>query len=189
MASCASVSISTETRTVETSTQQDVFQSFGGPPSKGLYLSVGTDFYITMSTSMIRFVASLAPAKQLLGQSHFEAAQIDSWLSFLWHSIELPLFVLEDAPKWSDNESTCQMKLESVLLQLKESLEIIEAHLLKRDQQHPHFVGSITSIADISFAVTLKYYGDLLLPTLRKDSYLIHWLTRTERESRLDMLR
>lgn len=190
VASCANVSISTvELLPTESFPEhKDVSsRSLGGPPSKGLVLSIGPDFQITMSSSMIRFIASLAPAQELLGRNQHETAQIDSWLSFLWHSIELPLYILTETESLCDNGKAESSKTVDVVhSQLKASLAIIETHLIQRDddQQLPYLVGTCISVADIAFATVLKYHGMLLKTALIviQDSYLDRWLGRIEHE-------
>lgn len=181
----ADVSVSTEILDVECS--QDFTSLSRGPPPKTLYLCLGGDFKVVMTSSMIRLIASMAPSTELLGRTNLEAAQIDSWLSFLWHSIELPCYIIRLT--MSDSDGRDGVDHAALISQLKSSLEIIEAHLMKRqDQEHPYFVGELITLADISFVVALKYYGDELAPVFNRESYLGRWLTSMECTCQLERI-
>jgi glutathione S-transferase len=155
-------------------------------PPKSLVLSLGSDFHISMSNSMIRTIASIAPASELLGRNEFEAAQVDSWLSFLWHSMELPLHVWEDlsALPYSGEVKTEREAVES---QLKSAMATIEAHLTTKDQslQKSYFVGESITLADICLAVALKYNGSALMFLADLNSTMYSWLAKIEGECRL----
>ena len=172
MALLADVRVSTEIMDDESSQAM----VFGGPPPKSLYLSLDGDFKVVMTSSMIRLIASMAPSTELLGRTHLERGQIDSWLSFLWHSIELPCYIIRQTRTLDKSNDA------AVISQLKASLGTIEAHLMKRpDNEHSYFVGDLVSLADISFAVSMKYYGEELGTLLNRESYLDHWLTTIDR--------
>ena len=179
MAQLADVRLSTEI--LEDESSQAISSLLCGPPPKSLYLCLGGDFKIVMTSSMIRLIASMAPSTELLGRTHLEAAQIDSWLSFLWHSIELPCYILRHTKASNASEGRDGADNAALMLQLKSSLEIIEAHLIKcQDKKLPCFVGEVVSLADISFVVNLKSYADEFAPLLNRESYLDRWLTTIE---------
>lgn len=140
---------------------------------------------------MIRMIASVAPASGLLGRNAIEAAQVDSWLSFLWHSIELPLHVFKERESLTNGGGNDELKLQDVTSQLQSSLETVESHLTKQEQSFhsSYFVGESTTLADICLAVSLKCSNDhLIKPLSEPDSILGRWLTKIENECQLHKL-
>ena len=109
------------------------------PFAKSLVLTY-KEQHVTTSNSMMRAVASLAPASGLLGTCDLEEAQIDGWLSFLWTSIDLPSYILAGG--------------ENIQIQkdLDEALAKLDGHL--RDKRF--MVGDAVSLADISLAISLE---------------------------------
>ena len=136
-------------------------------------------------------IASMSPANELLGRNDVEAAQVDSWLSFLWHSIELPLHVLREMGSLTSSEGKGETTEGSVQLQLKSAVTTIEAHLAKKMKQQQsslehisYFVGESITLADISIAV----YSCYLMPLVESDSILNRWLGKIEKECKLDTM-
>ena len=179
--------------------QELVSQQFQciGPPSNSLVLSMGKDFHITMTNSMIRAIASVAPASELLGRNDCEAAQVDSWLCFLWHSIELPLHVLNESPSafHTVDEGKTEIELEGVKSQLKTAIETVEAYLTKKQllqqlekSQPAFFVGESITLADICLAVSLKYCGGHLMLLSEPESMWSRWFKKIENECLLEDL-
>ena len=185
MALLANVRVSTEILDDEPSQAMEL----DGPPPKSLYLGLDGGFKVVMTNSMMRLIASMAPSAELLGRTHFETAQIDSWVSFLWHSIELPCYILRQTRHLDNSHERDCVDSAALISQLKSSLGIIEAHLMKRtNEEHPYFVGELISLADISFAVSLKYHGDELATLVKRESYLDDWLKTVERTFQLDRI-
>jgi glutathione S-transferase len=183
----ADVRISTEILDDESSQAFTLLQ--GCPPPRNLYLCLDGDFKVVMTSSMIRLIASMAPSAELLGRTPLETAQIDSWLSFLWHSIELPCTIIKDMRTLNDCKERDCVDNSALMSQLKSSLGIMETHLMKqRDEQHTYFVGELVSLADICFAVALKYYKDELAPVFDRESYLDRWLTTIECTCQLERI-
>ena len=109
--------------------------------AKSLVLTYNGKTQIFTVNSMMRLIASLAPASQLQGKSDIESAQIDGWVSFVWNSFEVPLEVLEI-------DSEC---IDAVKADLAASLAIVEWHL----KEKTYIVGDMISLADISLATVL----------------------------------
>ena len=93
---------------------------------------------VTTVNAILRLVASLAPVSKLLGATDMEDALVDSWMSFIWSSVDLPLVAIGES--------------ETVQQELKGAMDQIEAHLTKNS----YMVGDSITLADISLAVSLK---------------------------------
>ena len=152
-------------------------------PPKSLVLSLGSGFHITMSNSMIRTIASIAPASELLGRNDFEAAQVDSWLSFLWHSMELPLQVWNDLSALPYSEKV-KLEREAVRSQLKSAMATIEGYLTTKNPslQKSYFVGESITLADICLAVALKHNVSALMFLMKLNSPMHGWFAKMEGE-------
>lgn len=144
--------------------------------ANSLVLQVDDDVRIVMTTGMVRILASMAPTTGLLGSTTFEEAQIEGWISYLWHSVELPLYVL--------SENTSQQVSNHILSQVQVALVTIESHL-KHQKDSSCLVGESISIADITLAVTLKFNDRLLHDILTPDSFLRNWLDKIDGECHL----
>jgi elongation factor 1-gamma len=116
------------------------------PLAKSLVLSfsIGTSTkHIATSNAMMRTVASIAPASGLLGGSDADDAMVDSWLSFVWSSIDLPLYAWRKHPTGS------------LTIKFDATLHKVETHLMERT----YIVGRSMTLADISLAVSLQCAG------------------------------
>jgi glutathione S-transferase len=190
VAKYASVHVATEVQPAQELHGQPV--AANSPSPKSLVLSIGSDVHITMSNSMIRTIASIAPASELLGRNDFEAAQVDSWLSFLWHSVELPLHVLNDLESLPNSGEKAETEVEGVKSQLKSAIATVEGHLTKKQQQslppNSYIVGVSITLADICLAVALRYSGSDLMLLSDPDSTIGRWFAEIENECHLDNL-
>jgi elongation factor 1-gamma len=109
------------------------------------------------SNAIARFIARIRRDTELYGSSFFESAQIDSWLDFCTHEIELP------ATMWFypvfgympfNAAATAKAKED-----LKKALAVLEKHLLHRT----YIVGDQVTLADIVLASALVYPMKLLM--------------------------
>ena len=115
------------------------------------------------SNAIARFIARIRADTELYGASFFESAQIDSWVDFASHEIELP------ASMWFypvfgympfNGAATAKAKED-----LKKALAVLEKHLLHRT----YLVGEQVTLADIVVASALVYPMKLLMDkTFRK---------------------
>lgn len=110
----------------------DALQQLTTPLAKSLVLSVGDETHLTTANAMLRTIAALSPAMNLLGTTEVEKAQVDGWSSFVWSSLEVPLEAQPDAD-------------------LSSPFATLERYLSFRT----YLVGESLTIADISLAVTL----------------------------------
>jgi glutathione S-transferase len=161
------------------STVDPLLRDMASPPATGLVLCIGDCLRITMVNAMVRFLASIAEAKRLVGCDKFEEAQVDSWLSFLWHSVELPLHAMMEA----DDNQAVSIHIHSKLLV---SLDSIESQL--KCQQGGFLVGTSTTIADICLAAVLHFNRRLLDKALNPDSFLAGWVDKMDRECHFSRL-
>lgn len=94
------------------------------------------------ANTILRALATFAPAKCLLGSSLVEAAQVDGWTSYLWNSLEVPLQAI------SGVETTAAEMLQA---DIESALFKLNAHLLYKT----YLVGKTITIADISLLCVL----------------------------------
>ena len=109
------------------------------------------------SNAIARYLARMRVDTQLYGATFFESGQIDSWLDFCTHEIELP------ATMWFypvfgympfNAAATAKAKAD-----LAKSLAVLEKHLLTRT----YLVGDAVSLADIVVASALVYPMKMLM--------------------------
>jgi hypothetical protein len=100
--------------------------------STSLALSLGKT-HIASTNAMMRTIASMAPASNLLGATDVDKALVDAWMSFVWASLELPI---------ESNASAAIMS---------EAFLTLERHLTYQT----FMVGNSVTTADISLAVSL----------------------------------
>lgn len=167
LASCAGISIKTMVKPQESgNTDFDSSQTgLTGLPIKSMYLRVENDSTtIHLANSMIRFLASLVPSSGLLGQTQSEKAQINSWLTFLWHNVELPMHALTQAHDDIRVADHIQVKLGM-------AFKRIDSYL----QKQSNLVGSSTTLADICLAVVLDCYVRGATDSLHDCANLREW--------------
>ena len=153
---CATASYASVELSVEVLSADDLKRL--SPLAKSLVLSFG-DQHVTTSNAMMWAVARLAPACGLSGKSEVDTARIDGWLSFVWTSVDLPMYVL--ASSQVDNPAL-QNSLES-------ALEKLDSYL----NQQRYLVGDSVTLADISLLVSLQSGRDHI--ALKEGSNLFKW--------------
>lgn len=103
------------------------------------------------SNAIARYVARLRPDAELLGSSFFESAQVDSWIDFTSHDIELP------ATLWFypviGTIQTNQAVTEKAKSDLAKALTVLNTHLADKT----YLVGHKVTLADITVASALVY--------------------------------
>jgi len=109
------------------------------------------------SNAISRYIARIRSDTELYGVSFFESGQIDSWIDFCAHELELP------ATMWFypifgympfNAAATAKAKED-----LKKALEVLDTHLLHRT----YLVGDKITLADITVASALVYPMKMLL--------------------------
>lgn len=174
MAEYASVALSKEIHTPEELAELVASDgSIACTASRDLLLSLGNGHHVTSSNTMIRVIASLAPENEVSGSNPVEIAQVDSWLCFLWHSVELPLQVLRQATEKNEKNYIAGGSLNRVKKQLGRDFAIIDKHL----GQRLYLVGGSLTVADMALAVVTKWASKDVIP-----SGLDHWVTRLDQE-------
>jgi glutathione S-transferase len=97
---------------------------------------------ITRHVAMLRYIAEMVPAAQLLGMTEFHTSQVDQWLEFSVNELEVPVCALTD--------SNLQKK---AIADTITAMTIIEKHL----SEQTYTVGERQTLADICFfAVSRK---------------------------------
>jgi len=115
------------------------------------------------SNAIARYIARIRSDTELYGSTFFESGQIDSWIDFCAHELELP------ATMWFypifgympfNAAATAKAKAD-----LQKALEVLNTHLLHRT----YLVGDKITLADITVASALVYPMKMLLdPSFRK---------------------
>jgi len=115
------------------------------------------------SNAIARYIARMRNDTELYGATFFESGQIDSWIDFCAHELELP------ATMWYypifgympfNAAATAKAKAD-----LKKALEVLNTHLLHRT----YLVGDKITLADITLVSALVYPMKMLLdPAFRK---------------------
>ena len=109
------------------------------------------------SNAIARYVARLRQDTNLLGRTFFESAQVDSWIDFSAHDIELPATV------WThpvigllpyNAAATAKAKVD-----LGRALAVLEAHLADKT----YLVGEGVTLADIVVVSALVYPFKLVI--------------------------
>eukprot|EP00429_Kryptoperidinium_foliaceum_P002875 CAMPEP_0176009042 /NCGR_PEP_ID=MMETSP0120_2-20121206/4050_1 /TAXON_ID=160619 /ORGANISM="Kryptoperidinium foliaceum, Strain CCMP 1326" /LENGTH=107 /DNA_ID=CAMNT_0017341833 /DNA_START=381 /DNA_END=700 /DNA_ORIENTATION=- len=98
---------------------------------------------------MMHVVASSSNST-LLPPDGWRAAQVNSWLAYLWHALEIPLHALKQVLVTNTDSVPGIPPLHATIHQ---GLKKIAWHLSSKR----YFVGYSLTLADVSFAVIWKY--------------------------------
>ena len=120
---------------------------------------------LTESNAIARFVARIRRDTELYGRTFFEAAQVDSWVDFTAHEVELPatmwiypvLGYMEHKPAVAEKAAA----------DLHSALAVLEAHLTPRT----YLVGEAITLADIVAVAALFYPFKLVLDEAARAPY------------------
>lgn len=125
------------------------------------------------SNAIARYIARIRRDTELYGATFFESGQVDSWIDFSAHELEVPAMmwyypVLGYMP--FNAAATAKAKED-----LKRALAVLERHLLHRT----YLVGNKVTLADITVASALVYPFKLVLDKdFRKPfSNVVRWFT------------
>ncbi|CAM9297359.1 unnamed protein product, partial [Chrysoparadoxa australica] len=115
------------------------------------------------SNAIARYVARMRRDTELCGVSFFESGQVDSWIDFTAHELELPatlwFYPVIGYLKYDEATAT------KAKADLTSALQSLEAHLLHRT----YLVGNKITLADITVASALVYPMKLVMsPEYRK---------------------
>jgi elongation factor 1-gamma len=125
------------------------------------------------SNAIARYVAKIRRDTELTGATFFESSQVDAWMDFCAHEVELP------AHMWTftimgliDNDSAI---VEKASADLHKALAVLEKHLLLRT----YVVGEAITLADIVLVCALYYPYKLVLDAEARDAYpsVTRWYT------------
>jgi len=110
------------------------------------------------SSFMMKILASLAPASRLCGEGDFEAAQVDSWVTFGTNSIEIPVNALHTATAVTVQGST-EKEVSIVDENMTESVKNDFCSALSAINHHvtytTYMVGNQVTVADIGLVCGL----------------------------------
>jgi len=118
---------------------------------------------ICTSNAIARFIARCRADTSLYGRTFAEEGQIDTWMEFCTHELEIPLMswvypvmgLMEDIPA---STKQAQTDVRKALSALEEQLEV-----------HPFLIGDHVTLADIVIVFTLREgFTRVLDPSFRK---------------------
>ncbi|RLN49675.1 hypothetical protein BBJ29_001207 [Phytophthora kernoviae] len=109
------------------------------------------------SGAIARYIARLRADTGLYGKTFFESGQVDAWIDFSSHELEVPLEVwLYPILGWGKFNAAALAKAKE---DVKKALQILENHLHLRT----YLVGEQITLADISVASALVYPFKMVL--------------------------
>ncbi|CBJ27519.1 eukaryotic elongation factor-1 B gamma [Ectocarpus siliculosus] len=115
------------------------------------------------SNAIARYVARMRRDTELYGVSFFESAQVDSWIDFCAHEIELPATI------WCYPVIGYMPYNDAAVSKAKEDLKIALGALEKALLHRTYLVGDKITLADITVASALVYPMKLVVsPEYRK---------------------
>ncbi|CAM9242626.1 unnamed protein product [Ascophyllum nodosum] len=125
------------------------------------------------SNAIARYVARMRRDTELYGVSFFESAQIDSWIDFCAHELELPATI------WFYPVIGYMPYNETAVTKAKEDLKIALGALEKTLLEKTYLVGDKITLADITVASALVYPMKLVMdPEYRKSFPCVtRWFT------------
>jgi len=128
---------------------------------------------ITSSNAICRYLAAIRPETGLLGDSVFEAAEIDSWVDFASNELDLPASVWVYPVVGYMQFS--QAAYEKAKADLAASLAALDSHLLTRT----FLVTDQVTLADIAVASSLVYPFKLVADKnfLKPFTNVVRWFT------------
>ncbi len=125
------------------------------------------------SNAIARFIARTRPDAELMGKTFFESAQVDSWIDFSAHELELPatlwfypvLGTIQANPAITNKAKN----------DLANGLKVLEAHLADKT----YLVGHKVTLADITVASTLVYPFKFVADAKYRAAFpnVIRWFT------------
>ncbi|KAJ1435900.1 hypothetical protein B484DRAFT_445870 [Ochromonadaceae sp. CCMP2298] len=125
------------------------------------------------SGAIARYVARLRADTGLMGASFFDSAQVDAWVDFCGHDIELPATLwyypfLGVAPF---NAALCA----KAKADLAKALAVLEAHLLDKT----YMVGHAVTLADITLVSALVYPFKFVADAKFRSAFpsVVRWFT------------
>lgn len=134
------------------------------------------------SNAIARYVARLRADTELVGQSYFESAQVDSWIDFCSHNVDLPatLWYYPFVGLASYNaDLTAKVKAD-----LSKALAVLDAHLLDKT----YLVGHKITLADITIVSSLVYpFKFVTEPAyLKAFPNVVRWFTTCVNQSQFE---
>jgi len=129
------------------------------------------DGAIFESNAIARYVAKIRRDTELAGRTFFETAQVDAWMDFCSHEVELPVTmwvypILGLATKDAATEAKASAEL-------FKALATLDKHLLLRT----YVVGESITLADICLVAALYYPFKFVLDEKARSSYpnVVRW--------------
>lgn len=117
------------------------------------------------SNAIARYIARIRRDTDLSGRTFFESAQVESWLDFASHDVELPAILwVYPVLGWKAFNDKVH---ESATANMHKALAVLEAHLLPRT----YLVGESVTLADIVLVAALFYPFKLVFGADVRETY------------------
>ena len=125
------------------------------------------------SSAIARYVARLRRDSDLCGRSFFESGQVDAWVDFCSHQVEVPSSLIV-FPIFGYTPYKKQIDMQA-WTDLTAALAAMEKHLL----HHTYFVGESITLADIALVSALFYPMTMVLDAEARASFpcVTRWFT------------
>ena len=138
-----------------------------GPSARSLVL-LTPQGPLTQSNSVLRYIASLAPAAQLYGATEFDEALVDQWIEFA--ALELEVLVVALVPEDGSGASPLSEGLRD---SVDRALGVLNAALARRT----FVVGERLTIADVALATTCRVLFTKLISSAQRQAapHVLRW--------------
>eukprot|EP00557_Chaetoceros_sp_GSL56_P012811 CAMPEP_0176484914 /NCGR_PEP_ID=MMETSP0200_2-20121128/4747_1 /TAXON_ID=947934 /ORGANISM="Chaetoceros sp., Strain GSL56" /LENGTH=785 /DNA_ID=CAMNT_0017881497 /DNA_START=99 /DNA_END=2458 /DNA_ORIENTATION=- len=121
------------------------------PLAQGLALTLSNGSSLGGTSSyLMKTIAALAPASDILGNGDHEAAQVDSWITYGVTNFDVPIAALKAAIQAGGNADDSLVA--SIKKDIHYSMSVLNCHLLPQT----YMVGDQITVADISLLVALR---------------------------------
>lgn len=144
--------------------------------ARSMLLKHGDDNYLSQHIAILRYIAQMSPSAGLYGQTDFDAAQVDQWLDFSWHNLEVPMQVFKELKTGSGTVSTLSAVEKSALtVKTKQDITSAMAALEKHLEHKTYIAGEKISLADIALCCTMAALSKLGLLDAITFPSLLRW--------------
>jgi asparaginyl-tRNA synthetase len=134
------------------------------------------------ASSIMKTVASLAPASGLVGHGDAEEAEIDSWVTYGQTNIEVPVAAMKAARTKIDSAV-----MDSIKKDMDHTISVLNCHVMPKK----YMVGDSFTVADIAIACALKDAAKLKLfdPSSNdeKTEHICRWFKTVTSDSCFDV--
>jgi len=167
LAVAAKTNLSVTTKTV---TEAEL-ASLSTLATHGLALTASSNTFGGTSSTIMKVLASFSPMSNLCGQTEYEIAQVESWLTYGVTNIEVPMSALIVNNKLGGTSEI----IDAIKKDMEFSLSVINCHVMPKS----YMVGEDVTSADISLVAALKAAAEAKLwdPTSQDEklTFITKW--------------